>query len=112
MSNRKHITKILFVALLLAVQTSPAFAIDTYSGLDEFSEKYDMTPNFVVDADDYGVRGGIMFGQTNDTYGWKFGPFVRYMNVNESGIQQRSAASWAEPSNMRIQAGVGLKFNY
>lgn len=62
--------------------------------------------------DGYGVRGEMMFGKESNGYGWQFGPFVRYWNIKESDPDRHGGVSWVEPRNIRLQAGLGVKFDY
>ncbi len=71
---------------------------------------YDVTNS---QHDGYGVRGELMAGQQQKNgYGWEFGPFVRYWNIENSDVDQHGGTGWIEPKNIRLQAGLGLRFDY
>ena len=59
----------------------------------------------------YGIRGELMFGQTpQNSFGWEFGPFVRYWNVKDSNVVTApNGSQWVEPQNDRLQIGIALK---
>lgn len=59
----------------------------------------------------YGIRGELMFGQTpQNSFGWAFGPFVRYWNIKDSKfVTAPDGTQWVEPRNDRLQIGVALR---
>jgi hypothetical protein len=67
----------------------------------------------------FGIRGEFMMGQTDASgYGWQFGPFFRYWNMNNSDPDYSAAHDEGyppgyalyEPHNLRWQVGAALRF--
>lgn len=63
----------------------------------------------------YGLRGEFMVGQQYEDFGWQFGPFVRWWNINDSEtdtVVGTQAGTYLEPENTRLQAGAAFRVNF